>query len=206
MNEKHLKLFLFFSIILFIYFNYDKLFEHVKNTFFYDRDANQTYLTELEKDQIIKNTDTNLDVNNVINLVGANSKGDHVFAIDDKVYKTSDGKLIINDDEKITYYPVPIKVPINLNDLSLKVKLTFNDYKYIGTLNNSYYRQQYLLYEKPYDHDNELEEKLFYYNLVKIIDDKYVTLFELPPRNKITIGETVWVAYGSLQIGPLVYN
>lgn len=206
MNVKHLKLFLFVSIILFIYFNYDKLFETAKNTVFFDKDANQTYLNELDKEQLIKNTDTNINTTNVIYLVGTNSSKESIFKLDNKIYKTSDNKLILNNDDKITYYPSHIKVPIDLKDLTLKVKLELNDYKYIGTLTNSYYKQQYLLYEKPYDHDNELEENLFYYNLVKIINDKYITLFELPPRNKIILGETIWVGYGSLQVGPLVYN
>jgi hypothetical protein len=96
-----------------------------------------------------------------------------------------------------------LKVNYTLGDLGEKYK----DYKYVGLLNNNYYHQEYILYEKPYEaEDKELEDKLYYYILVKIIGGVYTIMYELPPRNKILPQEYIWAAYGPFQIGPLIFN
>jgi len=104
------------------------------------------------------------------------------------------------------YYEIPTKVPVDLSTMKLKVLLNFNGYAYVGLLNNNFYNQEYILYEKPYELDKELEDKLFYYILVKIIEGKYTIMYELPPRNKIVPNEYIWASYGSFQIGPLIFN
>jgi hypothetical protein len=77
------------------------------------------------------------------------------------------------------------------------------DYKYIGILENTYYNQKYMLYGKPFKSDYELEDKLFEYKLYSTIGTVLKEEYTLPPRNEILEGEYVWVAYGSLQFGPL---
>ena len=90
--------------------------------------------------------------------------------------------------------------------MTLKVKMVFDGYNYVGVLNNNYYNQEYLLYEKPYNINDTMNEKLYYYILVKIINTKYNIMYELPPRVKILPEEYIWASYGSFQIGPLLFN
>jgi hypothetical protein len=84
--------------------------------------------------------------------------------------------------------------------------MVFDGYNYIGVLSNNHYNQEYLLYEKSYDFDDTMDDKLFYYILVKIINGKYTIMYELPPRLKILPEEYIWASYGSFQIGPLLFN
>jgi hypothetical protein len=79
-----------------------------------------------------------------------------------------------------------------------------DNYTFVGKLVNEEYRLEYLLYEKPYDKDNKLDEKIYYYKLVKVIDGKYKTYYEIPPRNKIQKGEFIWITYGNINLGPLL--
>lgn len=202
-----MKFIVIFSIILFLFFyNYDLCKEHLKNTIYFDRDANYQYIMDLDK---TKEQQNNSSVNDQIMLVANNKVNEPIFKFKDTFYKLTNDKLVsINEDEvsSITYLPIPTRVPINLTDMTLKIKLTYNGYNYVGLLSNSFYNQEYILYEKPYDKDNELENKLYYYILVKIIDKKYTVMYDLPPRNKITLNEYVWASQGPFQIGPLLFN
>jgi len=141
-------------------------------------------------------------------LVANDSNNNPIFKYKNTLYKLNGDTLVLSDtkNEELTYTEVPTKIPVDIAKMQLKVKLTFNDYKYVGLLNNNFYNQEYILYEKPYDLDNELENKLYYYILVKILDGKYTIMYELPPRNKILPYEYMWASYGSFQIGPLIFN
>ena len=85
-----------------------------------------------------------------------------------------------------------------------KIEKTVDKYSYIGKVFNDEYRLEYLLYEKEYDKDTKLEDKIYYYKLVKLIDGKYKTYYEIPPRNKIQKGEFIWITYGNVNLGPLM--
>jgi hypothetical protein len=196
---------IFLIIILFLFiYNCNFFTENLKNTLLFDRDANYQYIMDLEKTK-----ENNSSVSDQIMLVANDKDKQPIFKFKDTFYKLDEDKLVsINEDEvsSVTYLPIPTKVPVNLSNMTLKIKLNYNGYKYVGLLNNSFYNQEYILYEKPYDKDNELENKLYYYILVKIIDNKYTVMYDLPPRNKITLNEYVWASQGPFQIGPLLFN
>lgn len=198
---------IFLIIILFLLIYNTNIFkEPLKNTHLFDKDANYQYIMDLEKTKEIQN---NTSVTDQIMLVGNDKDNTHILKFKDTFYKVNDDKLVSIDEEElksITYLSIPTKVPVNLSNMTLKIKLTYNNYTYVGLLSNSFYNQEYILYEKPYDKDNELEYKLYYYILVKIIDNKYTVMYELPPRNKITLNEYVWASQGPFQIGPLLFN
>jgi hypothetical protein len=211
-------LILIFLIIIFVLFN-DKLyefknlfqntFEGLRNTFYFDNDSNYQYNMELEKKQCNSNDCQN---DEDVLLVGKNSTNNHIFKHKNELYTVVNNKLILynNVNDQISYFEFPSKVPTNLFDMTLKVKMIINGYNYIGVLNNNYYNQEYLLYEKPYnlfiDPENNTDNKLYYYILVKIINGKYTIIYELPPRSKILPQEYIWASYGSFQIGPLLFN
>jgi hypothetical protein len=123
--------------------------------------------------------------------------------------KNNDGTLVeVNiESSDINYYEYPLKILTDMNNMKLKVNLTYKDYNYVGVLNNNYYHQEYILYEKPYIvEDTELENKLYEYVLIKIIDGVYTVMYELPPRSKILPKEYIWASHGPFQIGPLIFN
>ena len=141
-------------------------------------------------------------------LVANDYEKNPIFKYNNLFYKLENDNLILSNinSKDLEYFEIPIKVPVNFSTMQLKIKLEYNGYKYVGLLNNNFYNQEYILYEKPYDQDKELEDKLFYYILVKILENKYTIMYELPPRNKILSNEYIWASYGAFQIGPLIFN
>jgi hypothetical protein len=202
-------IFLIFLIIMVLYY-YTGMKEPVRDISFSDDDANYQYLQDIQNKPCNDyNCQMNSTVNDKILLIANDDDNNYIFKLNNDLYKLQDNKLILSNDEditKLTYYIQPINVPIDHKTMTLQIKITHNGYQYVGTLSNKFYRQQYLVYEKPYDDDNELDHKLFYYNLVNIIDNQYVIAYELPPRDKITKYEGVWASYGSFQIGPLIFE
>jgi hypothetical protein len=202
------KLYFLLSLtFIFIIYFLAKPDEKLSNIMYYDEDANNLYNMNLDKKLCNGFTCNNDTISNKILLIGKNSNNNHIFKLTDKLYTSDDDKLIIaNDTKDLLYYDLPIKVPIDLANMTIKIKLTLDDFDYIGILSNNFYYQQYLLYQKPYGKDSELDYKLYYYKLVKIIDGKYIILYTLPPRAKIMPEESIWASVGSFQIGPLLFN
>jgi hypothetical protein len=112
-----------------------------------------------------------------------------------------DNQLNVKDTTKIE----PEKIePVKIEQNKTVNKITeLKDYKYIGILTNTYYNQKYMLYGKPFTSDYELQDKLFEYKLFSTNDTVLKEEYVLPPRTEILEGEHVWIAYGSLQLGPL---
>lgn len=206
MDNNNLNLILIFILIIFIFFEYNNISEGIRNTFYFDNDSNYQYIMDLDKKEC---TTFNCENNNEnILLIGKDSDNKHIFKHQNKLYNNIDDKLIPYDsnNKEIIYYEFPSKVPANLSNMILKIKIIFDGYNYVGVLSNNYYNQEYLLYEKSYELNETMEDKLFYYILVKIINNKYTIMYELPPRQKILPEEYIWASYGSFQIGPLLFN
>lgn len=192
-------------IIVFVFYKYNDISEGIRNTFYFDNDANYQYIMDIDKKEC-----TSFDCQDIENeevlLIGKSSNDKHIFKHKNKLYNIVDDTLVLYNENDITYYEFPAKVPANLSNMKLKVKMVFDGYNYIGVLSNNYYNQEYLLYEKPYDLNDTMDDKLFYYVLVKIIEGKYTIMYNLPPRSKILPEEYIWASYGSFQIGPLLFN
>jgi hypothetical protein len=183
--------------------------ETLKNTLYFDNDANYQYITELDKKQCL-NYDCQNDnkEKSDIYYIATDADKKQIFKFKNSLYKLENDKLIIANDElkDLKYLEMPIKLPMDSNKMTLKVKLTFKDYGYVGLLNNNHYNQEYILYEKPYDRNGDLDNKLYQYILVKILEGVYTVMYELPPRQKILPNEYIWASHGSFQIGPLIFN
>jgi len=206
-NNNNFILILFFLIILFIFYKYNNIYEGIRNTFYFDNDSNYEYIDNIDK---IKCPNFDCKNNNdQILLIGKDINNNNIFKYENQLYNINNEKLILykeNDDNKVYYYNFPIKVPIDLSNMKIKIKMVYDDYNYIGILSNNYYNIEYLLYEKSYDLDDTMDDKLYYYILVKIIDNNYKIMYKLPPRTKILPEEYIWASYGSFQIGPLFFN
>lgn len=139
-----------------------------------------------------------------ISLVGTDKEKNNIYKLNDTFYKELDDGLVkVDNVSNVSYLSTPINVPVD-DKLKLKIKTKFNDYDFIGTLSNEFYKLEYLLYEKPYDKDSKLEDKLYYYILVKVLEGQYKIFHQLPPRKKIEKNEYIWVTYGHLNLGPLM--
>jgi hypothetical protein len=194
---------------MFILYKYNDISEGIRNTLYFDNDANYQYVMDIEKKKDCGSFNCKNNNQEELLLVGKDSNDKHIFEHKDKLYTNVNDKLILhttNENNKISYLEFPRKVPANLSDLTLKVRMYFDGYNYAGFLSNNYYNQEYLLYEKPYDLNDSMDDKLYYYILVKIINGKYTKMFELPPRQKILPEEYIWASFGSFQIGPLLFN
>jgi len=214
MNNNFILTLIFLIIIFVLYKNeFTNLFkntcEGLINTTYFDNDANYQYNMELEKKQY------NDYENDKVLLVGKNSTNNNIFKHKNELYTVVNNKLILyNTNDTVSYFKFPTKVPTDLSNMTLKVKMFLDDYKYIGTLTNNFYNQEYLLYEKPYDSFIDIKNNismnedstLYYYILVKIINGKYTIMYKLSPRSKILHQEYIWASYGSFQIGPLLFN
>lgn len=192
--------------------------EPIANTFYFDNDANYQYnldAVESAKCNTYNCSNEGPNHQNIL-LIGDDKDNNPVFKYKDTFYKLNNNTLIQTniESEDIIYNDYPSKMLTDLDTFTLKVNYTladlgvkYKDFKYVGILNNNYYKQEYILYEKPYEaEDKELEDKLFYYVLVKIIDGVYTIMYELPPRNKILPKEYIWASHGPFQIGPLIFN
>ena len=193
-------------IIILVFYKYNDISEGIRNTFYFDNDANYQYIMDLDKKECTSFDCQDMNENKEVLLIGKNSNDKHVFKHQNQLYNIIDDKLVLYEENDISYFEFSTKVPANLSTMKLKVKMVFDGYNYIGVLNNNYYNQEYLLYEKPYDLNDTMDEKLFYYILVKIIEGKYTIMYNLPPRVKILPEEYIWASYGSFQIGPLLFN
>lgn len=103
-------------------------------------------------------------------------------------------------------YLLSIPTTTNKNkNPELKINLKLDDYIFSGYLTNNFYRLQYLVYKKPITVEIE-NDQMYEYILVKIINNEYKIIHKLPLRQKIENLETIWVNYGSINLGPLVFT
>jgi len=202
-------------IIIIIFFLFINI-EPIKNTFYFDNDANYQYNLDIIDSENCDTYNCKLDKNNVL-VVGNDSNNNPVFKYKDNFYKLDDNNKLIEyniEPSNIEYYNYSPKILTDISSMKIKFNYSleklgkeYKDFKYIGILNNNYYHQEYILYEKLYEAENkELENKLYYYVLIKIINEVYTIMYELPPRNKILPKEYIWASYGSFQIGPLIFD
>ena len=107
----------------------------------------------------------------------------------------------INKNNNIISIPV-----INENNkLKLKIELKYKDYFFVGYLTNNYYHIKYLVYVKLINSEID-NNKLYEYIAIKIIDNEYKIIHKLPLRGKIEDTETIWINYGPIILGPLLFT
>jgi hypothetical protein len=206
LNMDNFILIIIFLIIIFFIINNRKN-EKITDIKFFDNDANYQYIQDINKPCMDYNCKIDSTSNDIL-LVGSDKDNNQYFKLNNDMYKLNNNNLIklANANLKdINFYEYSTKVPFDLNNMKIKIKLFFNGFQFVGILTNKFYNQEYLTYEKQYDKDNELENKLFEYILIKIINNQYKIMYELPPREKITPNQSIWVSYGSFQIGPLLF-
>jgi hypothetical protein len=183
-------------LFLYIFFNYFYIIDN--------------FYTNNKTDKINEDKNDKDDIDNIL-LIGKYNGFDnsYLFKYNDKIYKNNDDDLIESSImfNNFNYLKHPITIPFDKKTWKLKIKLVFNDYKYVGIISNKWYHQEYLLYEKELIDDvyeKDSHDKLYSYLLINIIDNEYKIIYDLPPREKIIQGQQIWFSYGSFQVGPLI--
>ena len=139
--------------------------------------------------------------------VGHDEKENKIFKYKNNMYTINEENMLVSSDSKnITYKKVhtPLPVIITADKIKSKIPLKFKEHKFRGLINNHWYRQYYILYEKEIDNQN-FKNKYFTYLLVKNIDGELTVVHKIPPRERIMYGDTIYFSYGNFQLGPLVF-
>lgn len=148
--------------------------------------------------------------NDMIDWIGVDNNNNQIFTDNTDFFIFNNGFLDKIDNinkNKIKSNDNIISIPvINEDDkLKLKLNLKYKDSNFIGYLTNNYYHIQYLLYEKAVNTEIN-NTKLYEYIVIKIIKNKYQIIYKLPLRSKIENTEQIWITYGSLNLGPLIFT
>jgi hypothetical protein len=148
--------------------------------------------------------------NDIIEWIGSDNFNNPIFTDKTNYFIFNNGFLNKIDnitENKIIKNNNTISIPVlnNDNKIKLKVNLKYKDYNFIGYLTNNFYHIQYLLYEKLINNNIE-NNKLYEYVTIKIIDNEYKVIHKLPIRSKIEYMETIWIDYGPIMLGPLLFT
>jgi hypothetical protein len=148
--------------------------------------------------------------NDMIEWIGTDYDNNQIFTDNTDYFMFKNGflnKLDKINQTKINKNHHIISIPVyNENDkLKLKLDLTYKDYRFVGYLTNNFYRIKYLVYEKLINTEIE-NNKLYEYIAIKIIEKQYKIIHKLPLRGKIDNMETIWIIYGPIVLGPLLFT
>ena len=141
--------------------------------------------------------------NDMIDWIGVDDDNNQIFTNNSNYFIFNNGFL--DKIENINKNKISIPVINKDNKLKLKLNLKYKDSNFIGYLTNNYYHIQYLLYEKLINTEINID-KLYEYSVIKLIENKYQIMHKLPLRSKIEDTEHVWITYGSINLGPLIFT
>lgn len=139
--------------------------------------------------------------------IGVDDNNEEVFEYKNNTFKLGDNDIFEPYEPKIVkYLPVALRIPHVETTKSIKSKLPMKikEYKFRGLLSNPYYKQFYVMYEKEYT-NYQREDKLYEYLLVKKIENEFKIIYNIPPRSKVEVGDTIYFSYGNFQLGPLKF-
>ena len=123
-----------------------------------------------------------------------------------------------NNNEALSYMPVKSTCNQNVSNILKELRHNGYDYKLIGTAVNKYYNQKYYLYESKIDQYGDLlmrdnldylNEQIYSYIFVTFTNNKIEIDHEFGPRNKIDIGDIIfldkkYLSNGISYIGPYI--
>ena len=204
-------LFLFLMINKESFFSINFNDDNYKNdSFDISKDTNLMNDINIENDFNCYLYGCNSSRNDMIEWIGTDHDNNPIFTDNADYFMFENGFLNKVDNinqRKINKNNNIISIPvINENDkLKLKLNLKYKDYGFIGYLTNNYYHIKYLVYEKPINTEIE-NNKLYEYIAIKIINKKYKVMHKLPLRGKIENMETIWINYGLMILGPLLFT
>lgn len=145
--------------------------------------------------------------NNELYRIGFDDDNEEVYKFKNSTFKLNNNDIFEPyEPKKIKFLPIAVKIPsvVTSKSIKSKVPMRMEGYKFIGLIANPYYKQFYVMYEQEYE-NYQREDKLYKYLLVKKIEDKFKVVYNIPPRNKVEPGDTIYFSYGNFQLGPLKF-
>jgi hypothetical protein len=149
--------------------------------------------------------------NDMIEWIGTDENKNEIFADKSKqIFVFNNGFLDKVDNvnfSKIKKNDYNLTIPTinNNNKKELKINLKFKDYTFYGYITNNFYKLQFLIYQKPVKTEIS-NDQLYEYVALKIIENEYKLIHKLPLRPKIENLETIWINYGPISLGPLIFT
>jgi hypothetical protein len=207
---------IFLIILLFLiiqtesFINIDEDIEDIEDI----EDDNEQLLndTKIENDFNCYIYGCNSSRNDMIEWIGTDENKNEIFKNENKdLFIFNNGFLNKVDNinfSKIKKYTNSLSIPTIITDdnkTQLKINLKYKDYTFCGYLTNNFYRLQFLVYKKPITTEIQ-NDKLYEYIVVKIINNEYKIMHKLPLRQNIQNLETLWINYGPISLGPLIFT
>jgi hypothetical protein len=179
----HLLIYVILFIILLIYIDKNKI-EKLDNTQEIKRFSDNSILTNNNNDVI--GQDLNQD--NIYNnkFWNINSNLSSIFEENNNNKKEEEN----NKEEKEE----------NNNKILKNINIDSNNYQLLGKANNTYYNQNYYIYENKIKEDPRMgPNNLYQYVLT---NDENQVMYKFSPRTKLNINDTTYLSQGVLQVGP----
>ena len=198
-------LIILFIIILFFIINKENFTIKFYDSFEISQDNNFVNDYNIENQFNCYLYGCNSSRNDMIEWIGADNNNNQIFTNKTNYFMFNNGFLNkidnINENNIIKNNDI-ISVPFTNKDdkLKLNLNLKYQDYTFVGYLINNFYHIKYLLYGKITDN------LLYEYVVIKIIDNTYKVMHKLPLRTKIENMEIIWIDYGPIMLGPLVFT
>lgn len=208
-NSNLLYLIIFVCLVAVIYYCYNynpmELFNNSRNrtllsSIYGPRSSRNKNEYEKEEDTVDKSEDKVFEI-------GHDEKENKIYKYKNAMYlMDEENTLVTTEPKNITYKKVQTTLPVKItaNKIKSLIPLNYKNHKFRGLINNHWYRQYFILYEKEYDNQN-IKNKYYTYLLVKNINGKLKVIHKIPARERIMYGDTIYFSYGNFQLGPLEF-
>jgi hypothetical protein len=88
----------------------------------------------------------------------------------------------------------------NNSKILKNINIDSNNYQLLGKANNTYYNQNYYIYENKIKEDSRMGPNNLYQYL--LTNDENQVMYKFSPRTKLNVNDTTYLSQGVLQVGP----
>jgi hypothetical protein len=190
----HLLIYVILFIILLIYIDKNKI-EKLDNTQEIKRFSDNSILTNNNNDVV--GQDLNQD--NIYNnkFWNINSNLSNMFEENKEEKEENKEEKEENKEEKEENKEEKEE---NNNKILKNINIDSNNYQLLGKANNTYYNQNYYIYENKIKEDPRMGPNNLYQYL--LTNDENQVMYKFSPRTKLNINDTTYLSQGVLQVGP----
>lgn len=120
-------------------------------------------------------------------------------------------EIVYDNNTSLSYMPNETKCHVNLTPIPKELTYHNHTFNLVGTAVNDLYNQKYFLYESKYDQNGNLlitdnldylQDQIYNYLFVTFNNNQSIIHQKFGPRNKIDIGDIIYLLNGINQIGP----
>jgi hypothetical protein len=176
----HLLIYVILFIILLIYIDKNKI-EKLDNTQEIKRFSDNSILTNNNNDVIGQDLNQDNIYNNKFWNINSNLSN---------MFEENNNNKEEKEEEKEE----------NNSKILKNINIDSNNYQLLGKATNTYYNQNYYIYENKIKEDLRMgPNNLYQYVLT---NDENQVMYKFSPRTKLNINDTTYLSQGVLQVGP----